>query len=232
MCFGGFGVLRMYYERHEIGDVARIDSSAESSAGYFGKRLFDVVFALAILPVLAPLIAVLWCLVKLDGGPGFFGHERVGLGGRNFTCWKLRTMVPDAESRLEALLARDANAAAEWSASFKLTNDPRIVRIGRFLRKSSLDELPQLWNVLLGEMSFVGPRPVPKKELGMYGDAKLAYLSVRPGVTGLWQVSGRNEVNYSDRVALDRYYVERASALLDASLILRTVLAVMRLEGR
>ncbi|MDZ4095667.1 MAG: sugar transferase, partial [Paracoccaceae bacterium] len=188
--------------------------------------------AVALVPLVAPVIALLWCLVKLDGGPGFFGHQRVGRGGRLFLCWKLRTMVPDAQQRLAALLAHDARAAAEWQANYKLTADPRITRIGAFLRKSSLDELPQIWNVLLGEMSFVGPRPVTKPEMTMYRGTERAYLPHRPGVTGIWQVSGRNQVGYDHRVELDIAYLDKASMLFDIKVIAKTMLAVINLEGR
>lgn len=197
-----------------------------------GKRVFDLVLGVILLPILMPVIAILWALVRLDGGPGFFGHHRVGQSGQGFRCWKIRTMAPDAETRLQELLARDPIAAAEWARDHKLTHDPRITRIGAFLRRTSLDELPQLWNVLRGQMSFVGPRPVTRDELRRYGAAAASYLSLRPGVTGMWQVSGRNEVSYAQRVAMDADYARRYGLWLDCAMILRTGGAVLLRTGR
>ncbi len=209
-------------------------ASAKHTAYMRGmKRFLDFVIALALLPVVAPVVLALAALVSLhDGGKPFFGHTRVGRGGREFRCWKLRTMVPDASARLQRHLAEHPEAAAEWHASRKLTNDPRITRLGDFLRKTSLDELPQLWNVLRGEMSFVGPRPVPDDELELYGAARGAYEKMRPGITGLWQVSGRNDVLYSQRVAMDTAYLRRMSLGLDLWIMLRTALVVVRPTGR
>ncbi|MBI1417900.1 MAG: sugar transferase [Limimaricola sp.] len=196
-----------------------------------GKRIFDIAFALALVPVVVPVVSVVWLVARKDGGPGFFGHKRVGKDGKEFICWKLRTMVPDAEEVLKDLLAADPGAAKEWAETHKLRKDPRITRIGRALRKSSLDELPQLWNVLRGDMSFVGPRPVPRDELRKYGAAIPAYCSLRPGITGLWQVSGRNDVSYDDRVAMDVGYASRSNFLLDLWIIIGTVGAVFRRTG-
>ncbi|WP_126976527.1 sugar transferase [Frigidibacter oleivorans] len=196
------------------------------------KRAFDLVLAVFLAPVIAPVIAVLWVLVRLDGGPGFFGHVRVGRGGRMFHCWKIRTMVPDAEARLREHLLADPEAAAEWARDFKLARDPRITRIGGFLRKTSLDELPQFWNVIRGDMSFVGPRPVISEEMERYGKHRDAYCAVRPGVTGLWQVSGRNDVSYAERVALDVRYLQTASLLADLRIILQTAGAVLNRTGK
>jgi lipopolysaccharide/colanic/teichoic acid biosynthesis glycosyltransferase len=161
-----------------------------------------------------------------------FGHARVGRGGRMFRCWKIRTMVPDAESRLAAYLNLNPAAAAEWDAERKLNDDPRITRIGDIMRRTSLDELPQIWNVLIGEMSFVGPRPVTADELGKYGISRSAYCAMRPGITGLWQVSGRNEVSYAERVALDVDYLRRMSLALDLSIIARTAGVIVRPTGK
>lgn len=198
----------------------------------FGKRLFDVCFAIVLLPVVAPVILILWCIVRCDGGPGFFGHARVGRNSKSFTCWKLRSMVSDAESRLQEYLAANPEAAAEWERDHKLTNDPRINRLGHILRKTSLDELPQIWNVLRGDMSFVGPRPIVTKELAKYGSSVTAYLAQKPGITGLWQVSGRNDISYDERVALDVTYLARRSFLQDLKIILRTGTAVLGRTGR
>ncbi|WP_259969691.1 sugar transferase [Leisingera caerulea] len=197
-----------------------------------GKRIFDILFALLLLPVLVPVILILWGVVRLDGGPGFFGHTRVGQNGKLFKCWKVRSMVVDAESRLQAHLNTNPEAAAEWERDHKLTNDPRINRLGRILRKTSLDELPQIWNVLKGEMSFVGPRPIVTKELPKYGRSASAYLAQRPGITGLWQISGRNDISYDERVALDVAYLSCRGFFKDLKIILRTGAAVLRRTGR
>ncbi|UWQ79238.1 sugar transferase (plasmid) [Leisingera sp. S132] len=197
-----------------------------------GKRLFDIGFALLLLPVLVPVILLLWGLVRRDGGPGFFGHTRVGRDGKPFKCWKVRSMVADAEARLQAHLDADPAAAAEWERDHKLAKDPRISRLGHVLRKTSLDELPQIWNVLKGEMSFVGPRPIVTKELAKYGSSASAYLAQKPGITGLWQVSGRNDVSYQERVALDVAYLRRRSFPADLKIIARTGLAVLGATGR
>ncbi len=197
-----------------------------------GKRIFDLALAVILLPLLAPVIAALWFLVRRDGGPGFFGHSRIGRNGQVFKCWKVRTMVMGAEERLQAYLAANSAAAAEWARDHKLANDPRITRFGNFLRKTSLDELPQIWNVLKGEMSFVGPRPIVHAELSKYGADLGAYLSQKPGITGLWQVSGRNNVSYVERVAMDVDYSLRGSLMFDMELILRTGVSVLGKTGR
>ena len=195
------------------------------------KRGLDLLGCLLLAPLAGGLVGVLWLLVRLDGGPGFFGHERIGRNGVPFLCWKLRTMCRDAEARLEDHLARNPAAAAEWAESYKLQEDPRVTRLGRILRKTSLDELPQLWNVLKGEMSLVGPRPVPAVELVEYGGYEWAYLLARPGITGLWQVSGRNEVSYSTRVGMDLTYVLQAGVRMDLSILWRTIGEVLRRSG-
>jgi len=198
----------------------------------YGKRVFDVLFAITLLPVLIPVILVLWAIVRSDGGPGFFGHKRVGKNGVLFTCWKLRTMQINAEAALRRHLAMNPAARAEWERDQKLSNDPRVTRVGRLLRRTSLDELPQILNVLLGHMSFVGPRPVVILEIQRYGAHKWAYLSGKPGITGLWQVSGRNSVQYEERVNLDLAYREMASFWLDIRIILKTALVVVRPTGQ
>jgi lipopolysaccharide/colanic/teichoic acid biosynthesis glycosyltransferase len=222
-----------------VGDdfLAAEGVSAEPVGGVYevaGKRAFDLLFGLAIAPFVLPLIGLLGLIVWLnDGAAPLFGHLRAGKGGRSFRCWKIRTMVPDAEARLREHLAADPEAAAEWARYRKLRRDPRITALGDFLRRTSLDELPQLWNVLRGEMSFVGPRPVMQDELDQYyGPSRRAYGAMRPGITGLWQVSGRNELSYEDRVALDVDYLKRLSFPLDLWIILRTVGVVVRPTGR
>lgn len=196
------------------------------------KRALDIIGAGVGLVLLAPFFLIVALMVRADGGPAFFAHQRVGRGGKLFGCLKFRSMVIDSQARLETLLANDPAARAEWEATRKLKNDPRITRIGRFLRSTSLDELPQLINVLRGEMSLVGPRPVQEAEIDRYYGASAAhYMAVRPGITGLWQVSGRNETSYESRVALDVSYVSRPSLLADLSILLRTPVAVLSRRG-
>jgi Undecaprenyl-phosphate galactose phosphotransferase WbaP len=196
------------------------------------KRAMDVIGAGLLLVILAPFMLAIALFIRTDGGPALFGHRRVGRQGRVFPCLKFRSMVTDSQARLDALLASDPAARAEWEATHKLKNDPRVTRIGRFLRATSLDELPQLINVLLGEMSLVGPRPVLQTELDRYyGAATAHYMSVRPGMTGLWQVSGRSDTSYAQRVALDVAYVARPSFWQDVSILLRTPIAVLSRRG-
>lgn len=196
------------------------------------KRVLDVVGAALLLVLFAPLMAVIALLVARDGGPVFYAHRRIGRDGASFGCLKFRTMVPDADLRLAELLERDPQARAEWEATRKLRRDPRVTPVGRILRASSLDELPQLVNVLKGEMSLVGPRPVQQSELNaFYGSAASHYRAVRPGLTGLWQISGRNDTSYAYRVALDVAYVSHATLLDDIRILLRTPFAVLRRRG-
>jgi len=232
----GAGLMKDYVDDFEplFVDVSTA-LRAPTDKGFYGnggKRIFDLALAVLLLPLIAPVIAALWLLVRRDGGPGFFGHSRIGRNGQVFKCWKVRTMVMGAEERLQAYLAANPAAAAEWARDHKLTNDPRITRFGNFLRKTSLDELPQIWNVLKGEMSFVGPRPIVHAELSKYGADLGAYLSQKPGITGLWQVSGRNDVSYVERVAMDVDYSLRGSLIFDMELILRTGVSVLGKTGR
>ncbi|WP_432256656.1 sugar transferase [Limimaricola sp. AA108-03] len=213
--------------------LALQEAAVDAPMGYnrFAKRLLDLVLVAILLVPLLPVIGTLYLLVRREGGPGFFGHERVGRNGVTFKCWKIRTMVPDAEARLAALLASDPEVRAEWERDHKLRDDPRVTRLGALLRKTSLDELPQIWNVLKGEMSLIGPRPVTAAELSRYGHRSWVYLSLRPGVTGLWQVSGRNDIAYDERVALDARYLERLSMPLDLKILFQTVGAVLNRTG-
>ena len=200
-------------------------------ADYPGKRAFDIAFSIAALVFLAPLLLIIVALVRADGGPAFFAHNRIGRAGIPFRCLKLRTMVVNAETELERILAEDPAARAQWEARFKLDNDPRITRIGRFLRATSLDELPQFINVLRGDMSLVGPRPIVAAELARYGDAQPWYLAQRPGLTGLWQVSGRSDVSYPERVRLDLRYLSSMSLLQDLRIIFATAGIVFSRQG-
>ena len=206
----------------------------EAFQSYVGgaKRVLDVAGVLVLAPIALPVIAGLWAAVRMDGGPGFFGHERAGRDATRFRCWKLRTMCVDAPERLRAHLKTDPIAAREWAQNYKLTHDPRVTRLGRVLRKSSLDELPQLWNVLRGEMSLVGPRPVPEVELEEYRGVEWAYLMFRAGITGIWQVSGRNNVSYAERVKMDVGYVLNARLGTDLMVLWKTVGAVWNRTGR
>lgn len=195
------------------------------------KRPVDIGLALLLLPIIVFIVAAFYIPVRREGGPAFFGHPRVGRDGVIFRCWKIRTMVPDAQARLEELLASDPVARAEWERDRKLRNDPRITRLGGFLRRTSIDELPQIWNVLRGEMSLIGPRPVTADELVRYEPHSSAYLAMRPGVTGLWQVSGRNDLSYCERVQLDVSYFQNLSLGTDMRILARTAQAVLRRTG-
>ena len=196
------------------------------------KRMVDILLVLLLAPVAIPLIGIMYTWARCDGGPGFFGHNRLGRGVVPFQCWKIRTMVPNATDKLTALLNADATARAEWERDRKLQNDPRVTGLGRTLRATSLDELPQLWNVLRGDMSLVGPRPVTADELEKYGTSQAAYLALRPGITGLWQVSGRNDVTYDTRVAFDVRYRDTACLRLDARILVQTVGVLWTRTGR
>lgn len=195
------------------------------------KRCLDVLGAAGIGLVFSPVLVVVITAMAFQKGPIFFSHERIGHRGERFRCYKFRSMVPDADRILADVLANDAAARSEWERDFKLKDDPRITRLGAFLRKTSLDELPQLWNVLKGEMSLVGPRPIVREELLRYGRGARFYLYAKPGITGLWQVSGRNDLSYVRRVAIDRAYVEAANEWLDISVMLRTVRVMLQPRG-
>jgi exopolysaccharide production protein ExoY len=195
------------------------------------KRTLDIIGALGLALVFAPLMVMVAVLLRVDGGGVIYRHRRVGKQGRLFECLKFRTMVPGADHELSAVLAQDEELKAEWLQGHKLKRDPRVTRIGHFLRRTSLDELPQLWNVLRGEMSLVGPRPIVREELLRYGRNAGLYLSVKPGVTGLWQTTGRNNTDYRRRVAMDVYYVRNQSLWLDAYILIRTTGVVLDGDG-
>ncbi|MDN2675102.1 undecaprenyl-phosphate galactose phosphotransferase WbaP [Janthinobacterium sp. SUN026] len=195
------------------------------------KRSFDLVAAIAIMIIGSPILLWITAKVMTSGRPVFYGHKRVGQNGKHFLCYKFRTMAVNADVLLKELLERDPEARAEWDRDFKLKNDPRITPIGHLLRRTSLDELPQLWNVLKGEMSLVGPRPVVDAELERYGNQIDYYLEAKPGVTGLWQVSGRNDVSYDTRVYLDAWYVKNWSLFNDIVILLKTVKVIFKKDG-
>ncbi|MDP3925521.1 MAG: undecaprenyl-phosphate galactose phosphotransferase WbaP [Hydrogenophaga sp.] len=195
------------------------------------KRGFDILGSAVLLLLLSPMFAYLAWRISLDGGSAFFGHERIGQDGKPFKCYKFRSMVMNAKEVLEHLLATDPLARAEWERDFKLKNDPRIHSLGHFLRKSSIDELPQLWNVIKGDMSLVGPRPVVKDELSRYGKHVSHYLKAKPGMTGLWQVSGRSDTDYATRVYFDAWYVKNWSLWYDIVILIRTISVVLNQSG-
>jgi exopolysaccharide production protein ExoY len=194
--------------------------------------VLDIIIAAVALLFFLPLLLLVALAIKLaDPGPVFFRQNRIGLGGKTFGCWKFRTMVVDAEQRLAAILATDPEAAREWEESQKLTNDPRVTWLGNFLRRSSLDEVPQFFNVLMGEMSIVGPRPIVETEAARYGQHFALYCLVRPGITGLWQISGRSDVRYFERVLMDVRYVSSRSMMRDLKIIVLTVPSVLAARG-
>ena len=197
----------------------------------FIKRATDLLISGGALIATLPLMLFVAAAVKMDGGPVFFGHERVGRNGKKFKCYKFRTMVTDSENMLAAHLKNNPAAREEWTKAQKLTKDPRVTRVGRFLRRTSMDELPQLYNILRGDMSVVGPRPVTEEELKKFGDTRAYYLKMRPGVTGLWQISGRSSTTYERRVYLDGWYARNWSFWHDMAIIMRTVPAVLSSKG-
>lgn len=210
--------------------VARLPATAPLHRNRV-KRAFDFVGAVGLILFFGPLMLIVGLLITLDGGPAVFGHRRIGTEGRDFTCWKFRSMVVNAPEVFEKLIESDAEARAEWEATRKLRNDPRITWIGRFLRRTSLDELPQLFNVLTGDMSLVGPRPIVQEEVARYHVCFPFYTRCRPGLTGLWQVSGRNDVDYGRRVQLDTAYLLGWSLWGDIRILLRTVGVMLSGKG-
>lgn len=196
------------------------------------KKLLDLSILFFAGLILLPFICIVAVLVKLSSpGPVFYGHERIGRAGKKIRVWKFRSMEINAEEKLEKVLAENPEYQKEWNESFKLTNDPRVTPIGRFLRKSSLDELPQLFNVLMGDMSFIGPRPVTDDEILKYGENFTYIFSVKPGLSGMWQVSGRSDTDYAERVAFDSYYIQNWSIWLDIWLIFKTIGVVLTGKG-
>ena len=227
-----FGVTANHFFSHEV-LLLRVRNNLASKPMMLAKRIFDIFGSAVGLLLLAPLFAYLAIQIKRQGGPGsvLFGHERIGMNGQPFKCWKFRTMTHNSAEVLEQLLATDPAAREEWNKDFKLKNDPRVTPIGAFLRRSSLDEIPQLWNVLKGEMSLVGPRPVIHAELERYAGRVEFYLEARPGLTGLWQVSGRNETTYEERVSLDAWYVKNWNLWYDIAILCKTIRTVVSGRG-
>lgn len=195
----------------------------------FIKRLFDFLMSFIGIVILSPVFLLIMLIIKIDSkGPCFFIHKRIGKDGKEFGVYKFRTMVTNAEELLKHLTPEQEK---EFKENFKMENDFRITRVGKFLRKTSLDELPQLLNVLIGNMSLVGPRPVIKDELKKYGKYKNKFLSVTPGLTGYWQANGRSNTTYEERVKMDMYYIDHMSILMDIKIMFQTVIAVIRKDG-
>jgi UDP-galactose-lipid carrier transferase len=211
--------------------MLQVQNNLSRVSARFLKRVFDFFAAAFLLTIMSPLFAYVGYKVTRDGGSAFYGHERVGRNGKKFKCYKFRSMIINSQEVLENLLAADPVAKAEWDKDFKLKNDPRITRIGQFLRKTSLDELPQLWNVLKGDMSLVGPRPIVQDELSRYGANKEYYLMTNPGMTGLWQVSGRSDTDYDRRVYLDVWYAKNWSLWYDIAILFKTINVVVHHDG-
>lgn len=197
------------------------------------KRFFDIVFSLLALIVLSPVFLIIALLIKKSSpGPAFYSSIRIGKNWKPIRCWKFRTMYVDADHQLQKVLSSDSALRKEWETYRKLKNDPRIIPIGQFLRKTSLDELPQFWNVLLGDLSVVGPRPVTLEEIKTYyGNKAEKILSIRPGITGIWQTSGRNLKTYKQRVRMEEHYVDKRSFFMDLFLVAKTVFVMIKPKG-
>lgn len=223
-------LFHLFYE--EI-FLMNIRNNLKSLPNRLIKRLFDFAVSILAMPLLLPIIGIFGLVIRWETpGPAIYAHERSGRSGRIFRCYKFRTMHRDAEDKLRELLEDSEEIRSEWEKNWKLRDDPRITRIGRFLRRTSLDELPQIFNVIKGEMSLVGPRPVTKEEIRMhYREAAEICFSVPPGITGLWQVSGRNMKTYDHRVRLDAWYVMNWSLWLDIAILFKTVRVVAKMEG-
>jgi Undecaprenyl-phosphate galactose phosphotransferase WbaP len=225
-----YGTDIAHFFSHEVA-LLRVRNNLRRWPARLTKRLFDTFTAALLMVLLAPVMLVIAAALKLEGGSVFFAHQRVGKNGRKFNCYKFRSMVPNAEQLLQKLLQNNPSLQAEWHKEYKLKDDPRISKLGDFLRSTSLDELPQLFNVLKSDMSLVGPRPIVQEELQKYGLEKSYYLMVRPGMTGLWQVSGRNDVDYETRVYLDAWYVKNWSLWYDLAILFKTIKVVFWRNG-
>ena len=212
--------------------ILRVQNNLARKSNRVMKRIFDIGATVCGGILILPILAIVAILIYIDSpGPIVFGHKRVGQGGKEFPCYKFRSMVPNAQEALEVYLKENPAAREEWERDFKLKDDSRVTRIGKFLRKTSLDELPQLWNVLVGDMSLVGPRPIVRDEIVKYGDYINDFYLVPPGITGVWQVSGRSDTTYEERVLMDSWYVHNWSVWIDIVYLLKTVLAVVKSKG-
>lgn len=225
------GVLDRFSEGGEIRrvDAGRGGVERRGIYGRYAKRVFDVVMVVLAAPIVVPLVGILALIIASDGANPLYLQRRVGAGGRTFRMWKMRTMVPNAKAALEGLLATDEEARSEWETTQKLRDDPRVTGVGRFLRRTSLDELPQLWNVLKGDMSLVGPRPMMPEQQPLYSGE--SYYRLRPGITGSWQVSSRNASTFSDRARFDLDYDKSLSFLTDLRILTATVRVVLKATG-
>ncbi len=219
-------IVPLHVHRHN----AALDPAAKPLGGT-AKRLLDIAIAFLTFPLFLALALPIALFIALDGGRPIFAHTRIGWNGRPFRCYKFRTMVRNSETVLASLLRDDFEARHQWHSQFKLASDPRVTRLGWFLRKTSLDELPQLWNVLRGDMSWVGPRPVTEAELAKYDSHLATYLSCRPGVTGLWQIRRTCDTTYEQRVAFDVQYTEQWSISGDLRILLRTIPYILAARG-
>ena len=240
-CFGHLivipnliGMTSLGISAREVGGIIGLEVSQKllRPSSRFVKRCLDLAIAAVLSPAVALLVAISALLIKLeDGGPIFYANERIGLRGNKFKAWKLRSMVTNGDEVLEHYLAANPAEALHWHAKQKLARDPRVTRIGRIIRKTSIDELPQFWNVLTGEMSIVGPRPVLESQIPLYGHSFDLYKQVRPGITGLWQVSGRNHLTFAERARLDKYVIQNWSVWLDLYILARTVNVLLTANG-
>lgn len=229
-----FGIASLRVSAKDMAGVLALEVSKHHShpAPQIVKRCFDLLVASAIIALFLPIFVLICLQARLTStGPIFYGQRRIGRNAREFTAWKFRTMVMNADEVLEQHLRDNPQLRQEWNVDHKLKDDPRVTPLGKFLRKFSLDELPQLWNVLCGQMSLVGPRPIVWSEVAKYGKRFALYRSVPPGITGLWQISGRSNTTYEERTRLDEYYVRHWSILLDFYILLRTFRTVLVAEG-
>ena len=211
--------------------LLRMNNNLAKRTSRFFKRTMDIVLSFGLILILSPIFLILYLLIYIDGGKPIYKHPRIGRDGKLFNCFKFRSMVLDSEEILSELLKQDPECKSEWEKEFKLKNDPRVTKIGSFIRRTSLDELPQLFNVLIGQMSLVGPRPITEKELAFYENNVDYYLMAKPGITGLWQVSGRNDIDYETRVYFDSWYVKNWSLWNDIAILFKTIKVVFKRSG-
>ena len=210
-------------------DKSLYTNSSKKFAYRATKRILDILLSSIALIILFPVFLLIGIFIKIDSkGPVFFAHNRIGKSGKLIHIYKFRTMVPDAEAMIQDF---DEKMMKEFKENYKLKNDPRITKVGKFLRKTSLDELPQIWNILIGDLSIVGPRPVIKEELEKYGKNKNKFLSIIPGLTGYWQANGRSTTTYEDRMKMELYYVDNRSLWLDVKIFFKTIISVFKKEG-
>lgn len=224
------GMEVLHFFRHDL-FMLQIRNNLARKIPQRIKRTFDLVVSLILMLLFSPLMIACLLIIGWNRKSPVFAHVRVGQNGKPFKCYKFRTMVPDADQRLQELLEKDPSAKQQWEQDFKLKNDPRVTRIGGFLRRSSIDELPQLWNVVKGDMSLVGPRPIVESELERYGDNVRYYLQTRPGISGLWQISGRSDTDYSTRVYMDSWYAKNWTLWYDFFILIKTIQVVFHRGG-